>query len=413
MENWRPIVFQNDAILYSNKIDEIYTIMNEYELPNEIGLLSGKIGFCLFYIYYAKYKKDKSIEYKGLVLLDQIREEISMMKVQSYIDVLKYSEFGWLVMHLHQIGVINLENDYLDEIDEILYECCKLLISIDKYDCLNGAINIGIYFCNRLKSGTNNTKYLSHFISQIEEKAIYTLPNLVRWNSEIDYESGEIGVNLGIAHGIPGLILFLSKLSKMNKLFDVSSLISQACNYMMSVEQDYQHYNSYFKGVIAINEKYNKKETRVGWCYGDLGVAYAFLSASFLKIENYQEIQNKGFSYLEHTLRRMRNNTTGISEGCLCHGTSGAAHIYNRLYQKTGENKLKEAALYWYSETLKLGSTDSIFAGYNIVSNLKWEKEQERERLFSFLEGICGIGLSLISSVSDLEPNWDEILLLS
>lgn len=35
MENWRPIIFQNDTTLYSTKIDEIYTVMNEYELPNE------------------------------------------------------------------------------------------------------------------------------------------------------------------------------------------------------------------------------------------------------------------------------------------------------------------------------------------------------------------------------------------
>jgi len=30
-----------------------------------------------------------------------------------------------------------------------------------------------------------------------------------------------------------------------------------------------------------------------------------------------------------------------------------------------------------------------------------------------FLEGIAGIGLALISSISDIEPAWDECLLLN
>jgi lantibiotic modifying enzyme len=413
MKNWKPIISQDNIIHYSAKIDEIYTVLSKRKLPNEIGILSGKMGICLFYIYYAKYKKNKNLESKSLELLDQIKEEILMMKIRSYIDVLKYSEYGWLVMHLHQMDMIDMESDYFDEIDEALHECLKLLISIDKYDCLNGAINIGIYFYNRFKLDSSCAKYLFHFISQIRKKAIYISPNIVKWNSEIDYETGEKGTNLGVAHGIVGLILFLSKLSNVDDLFNVRPLILQACNYMMSVEQNYQDYNSYFRGIISTNEKYNKRETRVGWCYGDLGVAYAFLSVSPLKTEKYQEIKNKGFHYLDHTLERMHNNTTGISDGCLCHGTSGVAHMYNRLYQKTGEERLKEAALYWYSETLKMGSTASYFAGFNVTSNLKWEKEKEKERSLSFLEGICGIGLSLISSVSDLEPNWDELLLLS
>ena len=32
---------------------------------------------------------------------------------------------------------------------------------------------------------------------------------------------------------------------------------------------------------------------------------------------------------------------------------------------------------------------------------------------FGFLEGIAGIGLSLISAISDTDPSWDECLLLS
>ncbi len=32
---------------------------------------------------------------------------------------------------------------------------------------------------------------------------------------------------------------------------------------------------------------------------------------------------------------------------------------------------------------------------------------------FGFLEGIAGIGLAFISAISDIEPAWDEYLLLS
>jgi hypothetical protein len=35
------------------------------------------------------------------------------------------------------------------------------------------------------------------------------------------------------------------------------------------------------------------------------------------------------------------------------------------------------------------------------------------ENNYSFLEGIAGIGLALISSVSQVDPTWDNALLIS
>ena len=32
---------------------------------------------------------------------------------------------------------------------------------------------------------------------------------------------------------------------------------------------------------------------------------------------------------------------------------------------------------------------------------------------FALLDGVTGVGLALISAISDIEPKWDECLLLS
>ena len=98
-----------------------------------------------------------------------------------------------------------------------------------------------------------------------------------------------------------------------------------------------------------------------------------------------------------------------IVDAGLCHGTAGIAHIYKRMYINTNIIEFKDASNYWYSETLKMAKYDipSGFLAYRPIENGGLKKE------FGFLDGISGIGLSLISAISDIEPAWDEALLLS
>ncbi len=99
-----------------------------------------------------------------------------------------------------------------------------------------------------------------------------------------------------------------------------------------------------------------------------------------------------------------------IKDAGLCHGTAGVAHIFRRLFLDTGLHDFEQAAGYWHKQTLNLATDLNGLAGYfPYIPSGPVHPTQAR----GFLVGISGIGLSLLHTVSDIRPDWDECLLLS
>lgn len=70
--------------------------------------------------------------------------------------------------------------------------------------------------------------------------------------------------------------------------------------------------------------------------------------------------------------------------------------------------EFKDVANYWFNETLKMSKFEDGLAGYKV-----WHTEDGYVNQMGILEGIAGIGLALLSYYYDMEPTWDECLLLS
>jgi hypothetical protein len=104
----------------------------------------------------------------------------------------------------------------------------------------------------------------------------------------------------------------------------------------------------------------------------------------------------------------------GCIDAGLCHGTVGLAHIYNRLWQDTGEALFADAARLWYRNTLELRRPGKGIAGFQAYYRdlvpgqpAGWIDDS------SFLTGAAGIALALLSAISPVEPAWDRLLLVS
>ena len=69
----------------------------------------------------------------------------------------------------------------------------------------------------------------------------------------------------------------------------------------------------------------------------------------------------------------------------------------------------KDAAAYWINQTLCMARFEDGLAGYKTWQGDKRGFQNE----YGLLEGIAGIGLALLSFLSDEDPTWDECLLLS
>ena len=237
------------------------------------------------------------------------------------------------------------------------------------------------------------------------KKAVHVDKDKMTWLSYVDIkqtrENDDKHVKLGIAHGIPALILFFCKLKSRNyqhKYLD--ELLIKACNYILSTENDNEVYFSHFPSLAQINIK-ESQSSRIGWCYGDLAIGYALLRAS----EFYPAIKTKSLDVLIDTAKRRDN--ASIFDDCLCHGALGTAQMYHRIYSLTNMERFKETAFYWYEQGIGSKYRPHCAAGIGFFAQGKYISNR------SFLSGIPGIGLSLISAISEVNPLWDECLLLS
>lgn len=411
---WTPIISEHKVqIDIYNKIDDIYDILvkrvNEIK---EFDLYGGKSGTCLFMAYYQAINKTckNNIEY----IVESIINDANLYKITNYKHLTYYSEMAWILCHLYEKKLINIDlNDYFYDIDEYLYEGMTKLWNMNEHGCVNGAISLGMYFYYRYMLGTEQCRqYLEFFVDLLKETAIEK-DNTMKWITTINYETNEQGYNLGIAHGIPGILLFLRKLLLANIKKDViSDILTKASNFLLQQKHSLETNKSFFNFCVCTET--TELETSLAWCYGDISVGYSLYMISSLDNIRREDIKKNAIEILLDTTKRTYLSGIRVIDAGLCHGTSGIAHIYNRLYQQTNELEFREAARFWYKETIKMAKYDNKYAGYRLPYGSKnIENKQFELSNLSFLIGISGIGLSLLSAIYPADPSWDMCLLLS
>jgi hypothetical protein len=106
------------------------------------------------------------------------------------------------------------------------------------------------------------------------------------------------------------------------------------------------------------------------------------------------------------------DEAVGAVDACLCHGAAGLGHLFNRLGQQTGDPLLQDAARRWFGRALAMRQPGEGIGGFRSWGGVSagrgdWQVEP------GFLTGASGIGLALLAAVTDLEPAWDRVMLLS
>jgi lantibiotic modifying enzyme len=370
-------------------------------------LLDGIWSEIFFLFYCSKYKQSQKHYDIAISLLEDSIENINN-------SVLYYSFSGGLAgigFSLQLLEEEFIESSFSDSyhsLDNYLYPIMMEQINKGNYDFLHGAMGVGLYFLKRIKNNPDVISYLTALINAMEKNAIAINKDQIAWQSVLDEETNTMGINLGLSHGIPSIIIFLVKCVSEDIEKETSvKLITKTINYMLAQEiREKKSINNYFPCWIEPGN-INQQE-RMAWCYGDLGIGLSIWLAG--KKLNNKDWKKKAIEIFKNSATRRDLQTYNIMDACFCHGTSGIAHFYNRIYHYTDYEPFKETALYWYDQTLKMAKYNDGAAGYK-----RWriEKYGGPTKEYGVLEGIAGIGLALISAVSDIEPKWDECLLLS
>jgi hypothetical protein len=202
--------------------------------------------------------------------------------------------------------------------------------------------------------------------------------------------------NLGLAHGAPGVIAVLARFIDAGIEVDRASRL---CDGAMAAvlaharpSSDGDRYPIWHPDADA--------PSRVAWCYGDLGVAFAILAAA--RARRRDDWRDHALELVHGVARRARADTRVVDAG-LCHGAAGNGHLFNRLYQATGDDEFRVAALTWFDDALALRRPDGI-AGFAAAVDHGWEPATD------LLNGAVGIALALHAAISDDEPGWDRVL---
>lgn len=264
---------------------------------------------------------------------------------------------------------------------------------LGRYGLADTWVGFATYAVERWPRGKSK-KLLDEFLTFFEKKAKH-LPQGVSWYStknSLPYPNPEEfnsgNYNLGVAHGVAGVIGFLAQACQLDVSQTTSAMLESASQWLVAQDRGKPF------GYWVPSNSSRRGQTypqRASWCYGDLGNSIILLNAA--RVLKNRELEKRS---LEVAKRAAQFSNSKMQDPTFCHGAIGASHIFNRLYRLTGETLFLEKSLYWVKSTLSLA--DSAYL--------------EREK-YGVLLGNTGIALGLLAALSDISPDWDRMFLIS
>ncbi|HEX5715051.1 MAG TPA: lanthionine synthetase C family protein, partial [Thermoanaerobaculia bacterium] len=213
--------------------------------------------------------------------------------------------------------------------------------------------------------------------------------------------------NLGVAHGVPGVIALLADACRLGiRQHRARPLLEGAVRWLVPQHLGERRGACYPSWVEPGIEP---QPSRIAWCYGDPGIAATLLYAA--RALGMEEWESTALAIATHAARAVPEDT-GIRDAGLCHGAFGLAHIYNRIHQAAGGELFADAARQWYRLGLEMRRAEGGIAGFQSWlpgpdMQLGWAADP------GFLTGAAGIGLALLAAVTSIEPEWDRLLLVA
>ena len=332
------------------------------------------------------------------------------------------SGFGWIVEHINNlldITPIDLDcqgEDPIEEVDNKFISYLRRSSPTDPlpYDLVSGLVGIGIYFLERLPrpSASLGIRLILDLLEQQSEIPRWGAKIGVTWyrrtaflplNHAKFYPKGYY--DLGVAHGVPGIIPFLADVVKTDIESKQALRLLEGAVRWIRAQRRAPHELSLYSSILT--HEGNSTDSRLAWCYGDLGIAAALHHAA--GSVGRQDWHEEAITLLNRSLEWPKARDQ-IEDASLCHGALGVGHICNRIYQTDLDSRYRDAANLWYERGLAFRHQGLGVAGFypkpkNTLSEPGFDS--------SFLSGAIGIALSLLSSMFPVEPEWDRMFLLS
>jgi hypothetical protein len=390
------------------KIEELIQNLISAIVP-KIGLLTGIGGQILTC---SELFLQKQIPQDWLLQLHHVLEERLANEEFIFTHCNGLAGIGWLYEYLSQRKIIDYDiNVLLEDFDVYLKQVLDNLMQQTNYDLLHGGVGIAFYFTKRASKKKELVSVLNQFLEELEKISIRQDDGAVKWSSYFGHPNPTLGYNISLSHGMSSIIAILSKMHKIEEINTkkLEILLRGAVQYLLAQEIDKYKYGSYFSNV-ALESTPTIFRSRLAWCYGDLGIASALYQAGKILKEDIWIKKSLEILLFAATKRRNLKDNYVVDAG-LCHGTAGIGHIFYRMWWNTKIPEFKEAADYWFEKTMGMATYEDGLAGFKTLHTV--DDKPLWVNCYEFLMGISGICLAMLTYYYELEPEWDECLLLS
>ena len=382
------------------------TLKENLNKEHNVGCLSGGAGIALFFYYYYEYSTDEKYYSTGASAIEGCLKKIKNSNRElSYCSGL--AGFGWVLAHLKGRGSISLEEDFLIEIDTIIYKILGVELKKNNFDFLYGCIGYGYYLLKRYQTADNRSEIGRYLELILDNLRIYSEKEgeSLKFREKFTYDKERY--NLGLSHGMSAILNFTTRLCAFNRFqFRAQKISDGVKNYLLSNMKESKNSSSFFPNTVALNGE-KSGNSRLAWCYGDLGVAVSLWNYS--KTTNDDELANTSLKILKETTLRKSKETTKVVDYTLCHGSFGIAQIYKYMYDQTQLKIFNQASSFWIKDGMDRCQEGLGLSGFQYRSDIPGEWESS----LGILKGISGIGLALISNLSEKSLSWDECLMIS
>ena len=407
---WKPLLDGAEGQRAWEVIEAIATTLAREEVLGElpIGLHRGLSGVALFFTHLALARPGRGW---GTLAEDLIARSADRLgetdMLVRFMD--GFPGVAWSVDHVHS-HLTGVNDDFNEVVDQVLLRFMDIGPRPVAFDLISGLVGFGVYGLGRAGKGCGRA-LAEKAVQDLERESLksglgitwHSAPQFIpSWQREMNPEGH---FDLGISHGVPGVIAFLAQACAAGVESDRAlQLLEGAVPWLLA-----QRYpaGEALRFPRLRNGRGEAEPVRYGvsWCYGDLSVSMALLGAArrIGRPDWEAEALDMALQMPGRTPGEVEMPATG-----LCHGSIGAAHLFNRLFQATGEPAFEGAARAWLIETLARwdGQTLAGMESSDYPDMPSWYCDA------GFLVGWAGVGLGLLAALTDQEPAWDRMMLM-
>lgn len=271
---------------------------------------------------------------------------------------------------------------------------------VKELELISGLSGIGLCILNLCENDIYYKESIRKIIDMIIKKYLYS--NYDKWilnKSEMtSYEITNFPqgcINLGCAHGLSGILVFLAKaynkgFNDIRIKFTIEKIVQYILDQIIYIPPRY-----YFPSRVT-NKKEINNQYPLSWCHGISGICNAIL-LSGISLENskYISISNSIFkTYLKHS-----DINKEFLSATVCHGYSGVIPILRNFYNQTKDTFYINQLTTFIKKVYEFYCHDKCFYDYQYSIESKMIKRNLNRN--SLLTGNESVILTLISFVNE------------